>query len=173
MKRMVSIFAAALAAMTLLTGCGAKQPAPETTPAPQASVSMYDLSEAMRSAWGSESELAYVSSSDDNAAEELAYVTETDYEKVDSFFMLYAADGSKSADETVVIRMKDEADAQTAADTFSAHVKSRKALYDVYAPELAAEMDGAVIFTEGSFAVLIVGGNAEAAREAFSDFIDK
>ena len=171
---LITVFAFALC----FAGCSGSGGAPaasvapaqeQTTPKP--AVSMFDLAEALKKAHDGSTALSFVSSSDDDPAGKLAYVSDIDYEKVDSFLMLYAEDGSKSADEIVVIALKDEADSETAVASLKSHVKSRKDLYAAYEPGFVEAVERAEVFSEGRYAVLIVSENASAVKEAFYDFI--
>jgi hypothetical protein len=134
-------------------------------------VSMFDLSRKMLEAHGAGTEMAYASSSDDDPEELLIHVSDVDYSKVDSFFILYAADGSASADEIVVIAMKDPADVKTASESLKKHVESRRALYSTYEPELADQLENAEVFTDAQYAVLIISPNESAVEKAFYDYI--
>ena len=179
MKRIIALLLPMLIAAACAIGCAGRpgktepsaQPteAAETTPEP--AVSMFDLSEALRSAHNGSAELSYVSSSDQDPAGKLAYVSDIDYEKVESFMMLYAADGKESTDEIVVIALKEASDAPEAADTLRTHVESRISLYSTYAPELVEPLRNAKVFCEGRYAVLIISENADAVSRAFSAFV--
>lgn len=179
MKKAVSVFLIIAFALLLPAACAPKTPEPAVnTPDPTQStpeqtpksVSMFDLSEALCKACEG-SELVYASSSDADAAGEFAYVSDLDYEKVESFMMLYAPDGNVSPEEIVVICLSDEADAPLAEQSLRAHVKSRSALYSSYKPEFVNAVEAAEVFTRDRFAVLIISEHAEAVRTAFDDFI--
>lgn len=179
MKRNIALLLLIVIFAASALGCAGVAGETEPTAAPTEAaevtqtpaVSMFDLSEALRSAHNGSAELSYVSSSDQDPAGKLAYVSDIDYEKVESFMMLYAADGKESTDEIVVIALKDASDAPEAADTLRTHVESRISLYSTYAPELVGPLRNAKVFTEGRYAVLIISENAEAVSRAFSNFI--
>ena len=134
-------------------------------------VSMFDLSEAMNAAHASSAEMSYTSSSEKDAADKLAYVSDIDYSKVEAFFISYAKEGKGNADEIVVIALKDAADAREAEDSLTAHVESRINLYSTYDPGQVPALKKAVIFSEAQYAVLIVSENAAEVEKAFRDFI--
>ena len=136
-------------------------------------VSMFDLSRAMLQAHGGETVMAYASSSDTNAAEQFAHVSSIDYDKTEAYFILYAQDGKESADEIVVIAVKDIADVAEAKQSLAAHAQKRHDLYAAYEPKHAAALDNAVIFTKAQYAVMIVSPNSGAVRKAFEDFTDQ
>lgn len=177
MKKFVILLITVLASAFVL-GCGGEPSAPEITEEPvqtqiteEPTQSMFDLAETLRAAHKGKTELSYASSSDDDPESELAYVCDIDYGKVKDFLMLYAADGNKSADEIVVIVLKDQADVKTAVDMLRTHVEKRKALYDAYEPALAKALNKAEVFSEGRYAVLIVSENAYDVRNAFMESI--
>lgn len=172
MKKLTVLFMALLVSMAFCACAGKPNEAePTAEPTEKPPISMFDLSEALRSARGEGAELSYASTSDINAAEELAYVTDIDYEKVESFMMLYASDGSESTDEIVVIALKDASDANAAADSLNEHVESRIKLYNTYAPDKVDSLKNAEVFTKGRYAVLIICENADAVSRAFTEFI--
>ena len=173
MKKFVILLITVLASAFVL-GCGGEPSAPEITEEPvqtqiteEPTQSMFDLAETLRAAHNGKTELSYASSSDDDPESELAYVCDIDYGKVKDFLMLFAADGSKSADEIVVIVLKDQADVKM----LRTHVEKRKALYDAYEPALAKALNKAEVFSEGRYAVLIVSENAYDVRNAFMESI--
>ena len=165
MKKIALILALITALFSLCACGGAEKPAQKPT------VSMFDLSRSLLEAHGEEPRLAYVSSSDNEPASLLANVTDIDYDKVEAFMILYAEDGSRSADEIVVIALKDRADAEACADSLRAHVETRRALYRTYEPKLAKELDSAEVFTQEQYAVLIVCAESGAVESAFRGFI--
>lgn len=136
------------------------------------SISMYDLSKAVLAS-GDFAETLHASDNDDGAAATFAKVSDFDYEKIAAFFIDAAKDGAKSADEIVVIRAKDTADAAGIRASLEKHLEARKALYRTYGAELLPVLDKAVITTEGEFAALFICGDPAAAAAAFREFIAK
>lgn len=161
MKRIINItFAAVLIAATL-SSCGTQS---------VNKVSMYDLCKAMSENAGF-GDMTYVSSSDKNAAESFEYISELDYQKVDTFFADFAADGAKSADEIAVITLKDKADADEALRSLQSHLEYRKSLYKTYGPDQLPKLEKALTFSNGIYAVIIVADNPNAVKTAFENFI--
>ena len=144
------------------SGCARKETASK--------ISMYDLSKSMLGAtqFG---EMRYVSNTDDDAEEEFEYLSDLDYKLVDSWFLSYAADGKGNADEVAVIRVKQEKDVDRAVSSLKAHLDKRVALYKTYDPSQSEKVGRGVVFSDGSFAVLIVSGDNQAVRKAFRDFL--
>ncbi len=166
MKRLLAITICFIMAAAVC-GC-AKSPSPAEK---KETVSMFDLAESMRSAMPRGEQMEYASKSDENAEDEFAHVSAFDYDKVEDFFILYAKDGKTSADEIVVIALKDASDADAALETLSAHVTRRSELYSVYEPSLLPVLNDARLFTHAQYAVLIVGDDNGSAEEAFKSFI--
>jgi len=154
----------ALLLLSTLWGCGSKQ---ADTPI----VSMYDLCKAMSAATEKLADMRYVSNSDASPEELLENVSNLDYEKVAAFFIDYASNGGDSADEIVVIAVKDSADADAAKDSLEAHRSQRLSQYRVYCPEECEKLESGLVFSEGKYAVLIVAEDASAIKAAFSQFI--
>lgn len=135
-------------------------------------ISMYDLSKSMLAAtqFG---EMRYASNTDDDAEDEFDYLSDLDYKLVDSWFLSYAADGKGNADEVAVIRVKQEKDVDKAVASLQAHLNKRVALYKTYDPSQSEKVGRGTVFSDGSFAVLIVSGDNQAVRKAFRDFLAK
>ena len=157
MKR---IFCLILAAALLLCGCGAKE---AQQPAPM--VSMYDLQKAMLAAEPNLPEMKTVSSSDENAAELFGYLSSASYDKVEGFFLAYAADGT--AYEIAVVALKDAADVPAMTDSLKAHLNDRVLLYKNYAPEQLKRAERAQILSNGRYVALVMCDDRAAVQAAF------
>ena len=158
MKKRILIL---LAALTLLLSACAKQAAP---------VSVYDLNNAMAAAADFE-EMRYASSADTDAAAILANVTDFDIDKLESFSIYYAADGTGNADEIAVLQVKRPADLQGAKAALQDHLEKRKSLYATYDKSQLGKLDNARVVTSGNCAALIVATDAEKVSEAFYTFM--
>ena len=97
-KRFILIILSVLLAASLVS-CGGEGTSPDAP-----TVSMYDLRTAMLAADPSLPEMLSVSSADESAEDNFLYLSELEYEKVDSYFLAYAKDGS--AYEIAVIAVK-------------------------------------------------------------------
>ena len=164
MKRMTCLL---LALVLLLAGC-AGQTAPTENEAEEATpmVSLYELRKAMLAAQPGLPDMTAVSSSDENAAELFAYLSDLDYEKVEGYFLAYASDG-KSANEFAVVCLKDSAELPALEASLKAHIQSRVSLYKSYAPELVKQASDAELVTEGRYMALIMCEDRAAVKEAF------
>ena len=137
------------------------------------SVSIYDLSKEMVQAGGTLAEMSYASSQDSNAESAFSRISDMDYGKVDSFFVSYATDGSASADEIVVIAVRNIEDAPEAEKSLKDHLDYRMSLYRTYGAKQLPKLEKAEVFTDGNYAVLIVADNPGSIRSAFNSFISR
>lgn len=178
-RLMKNLYALLLAALLVLglCACGGRTaskettvPPTQTTETPAEQFSMYDLSRAMLGAT-TFGEMSYVSSADDGAEADFAYLSDLDYEKVSQFFLAYAANGAGNADEIAVIRVKDSADLPAAEASLKAHLTQRAALYATYDPTQSEKIEAGTVFTSGSFAVLLISDDNEAVKAAFTSFL--
>ena len=79
---------------------------------------------------------------------------------------VYAA-GGMDAREITVVRLSDEASAETAADTLENYRLERQGDFFGYAPMEADRLDRAAVLQRGCYAALLVCDDPEAAKETF------
>lgn len=163
MKKITAVILIAVSLFMLVSGCVPKKK--------NETVSMFDLSQAMLAVHKDPSGMAYASSADDDPAGKLAYVSDIEYEKVESFFISYAKDGKGNSDEIVVIAVKDEADASQAVESLKAHIRKRISLYSTYDPDQVKTLEQAEVFSYEQYAVLVVAENGSEIVKAFYDFV--
>lgn len=163
MKRSICLL---LALLLLCAGCAKTGNQTETEQEAAPMVSLYDLRKAMLEAQPGLPDMTAVSSSDENAAELFAYLSELDYEKVEGYFLAYASDG-KTANEFAVVCLKDAGDLPALETSLRSHIQSRVSLYKSYAPELVKQASDAELVTEGRYMALIMCEDRAAVREAF------
>ena len=162
-----------LAAFLLLAGCHSKpEQASEATPESESTaaasmVSMYDLRVAMLAAQPDLPAMLTVSSSDENAAGLFAYLSDLDYDKVEGYFLSYAADG-KTANEFAVVCLKDATDLSDLEASLRAHIKGRVDLYKTYAPDQAEQAAAAELAVRGRYVALIMCADRAAVKAAFT-----
>ena len=132
-------------------------------------VSMYDLRQTMEEADKSLPEMLNASSADENAADQFAYISDLDYDKVDSFFLSYAKEGT--ADEIAVVAVKDVNDIDEAKQSLETHRQNRRKLLDQYEPEEVKRIDDGLVFAKDQYAVLIICDDASAVKAAFEKAI--
>lgn len=145
----------------LMTGCQSKNEEKE--------ISMFDLQQTMLEADADFPEMSTVNSASDDADQLFAYVSDMDYELVNSFCLAYSSEGK--ADEFAVIQVKNKDDVETAIDSLKKHKEDRVKLYQNYDASQVQRASDAMIFSEGNFAVLIISDNASEVKKAFESFI--
>ena len=159
MKKIISVMLALV--VLLQCGCGGTKT--------RDTVSMYDLRQTMEAADKSLPEMLNASSADENAADQFAYISDLDYDKVDSFFLSYAKEGT--ADEIAVVAVKDVNDIDEAKQSLETHRQNRRKLLDQYEPEEVKRIDDGLVFAKDQYAVLIICDDASAVKAAFEKAI--
>ena len=152
--RAAAVILAALAILSL-AACGNDT---------SADVDVQKLTDDMRAAarWP---ELLSIRSGDSREQKGFAAISDMDYERVDDFSLLYAADGS--AYELAVIRLKDETDMKELEGSLGSHIESRVSQYRFYDAEQAPRAESAVVVTKGRYAALIMCDDIAAVRTVF------
>ena len=150
MKKIILLF---MSALILITGCNA-----------DSSVSMDALKDSMLGAAQGLPEMWEVTDKSENAEQLFTYLSDMDYSKVAEFFFEYSNSGSP--EELAVIRVKNAADVQVAANSLKSHAQGRAALYKQYSPEDATLPENAIIFTKNDAAVMIICKNGLVVRDA-------
>ena len=130
---------------------------------------MYDLRTAMLAADASLPDMLSVSSADESAEDNFLYLSELEYEKVDSYFLSYAKDGS--AYEIAVIAVKDAADVPEAQRSLERHLDGRKNLYKNYSPEDLPLAEAAEAGASGRYVYLIMCSDVKAVKSAMESII--
>lgn len=153
MKRLVCII---LALMILLCACGSE--------ASDKAVDLSALTEDMRAATALPAMLS-IRSGDERAERGFAAISDLDYDKVDAYSLLYAADGT--AYELAVIRLKDEGDSAAMEASLRAHIDSRAETYRTYNPEQVPRAESAVIASHGRYVALIMCDDPAAVKAVF------
>ncbi len=159
--RRKALWALSCAVCLTLCGCGGQSSQP--------AVSVYDLQKAMVEADASLPEMLTANSNETQAKENFGYLSSLDYDKVEGYFLAYSAQGL--ADELAVIVLKDEDDVPEAVDSLKEHVQGRVDMYSFYEPEQAPRAEGAEVFSQGRYAVLIISDDPAASRTAFQQLV--
>lgn len=151
-----------LAAIVLLQcGCGGTKVSD--------TVSMYDLRQTMEAADPSLPEMLNASSAEEDAAESFSYISDLDYDKVDSFFLSYAKEGT--ADEIAVVAVKDLNDVDEAKKSLEKHRENRRKLLEQYEPEEVKRIEDGLVFAKDQYVVLIICDDSSAVKSAFEKAI--
>ena len=136
-------------------------------------VSMYDLHSAMMSSSQRFRDMEYVSSEDKDAKKLFKNVSDMDYSKVDKFFISYASNGSKNADEIVVIQLKSKKDVNEAKTSLNEHLENRKSLYATYMPSQSPKLMKGKLLVYNNIVCLVVADDMKNVENAFYDFLQK
>ena len=125
---------------------------------------IYALTDDMRSAaeWP---ELLEIRRGDSREQKGFAAVSDMDYDKVDDFDLLYAADGS--AYELAVIRLKDESDIKELESSLKRHIESRVSQYRYYDASQVSRAQSAAVAVKGKCAALIMCDDPSAVKAVF------
>lgn len=156
---------AALVCVLLLTlgivGCGEK-----TEQESQASaVDMKALQEAMLAADTTLPEMKVATSEDEQAELNFSAFSDFSYDRVQSYFYAYAAEGG--SEEIVVVELKDAGDAAALMNTMKQHLEDRKGALVAYAPDQLPMVDHAVIKQKGNCVAMIISEKSGLVQQAF------
>ena len=153
MRRIIPILLCCALLLTVLTGCGTE-------------ADMDTLRDAMTSA-STLPEMLFADEKQEDAARCLGAITDIAYEKVDTFFMAYAADGT--AYEIAVIRLRSAQDMPELEDSLKEHISRRTEQYRYYMPEQAVNAERAIVAANGAYAALIMCDDPAAVKAAFDN----
>ena len=159
MKKILSVMLAMI--VLLQCGCGGTKVSD--------TVSMYDLRQTMEAADSSLPEMLNASSAEDNAEDSFSYISDMDYDKVDSFFLSYAKEGT--ADEIAVVAVKDLNDVDEAKKSLEKHRENRRKLLEQYEPEEVKRIEYGLVFAKDQYVVLIICDDSSAVKSAFEKAI--
>jgi len=158
-KKQTNILEAMLLIFLFITACG--KDAADSAPA----VSLSDLLETMLAADTTLPELTKISSEDEQAELNFSYLSDLSYDLVDSYFYVYAKEGT--AEEIAVIRLKDKNDAASMMQSLKEHVTLRKGTFEEYSPEQVGMAEKAVVTREGAYVALIISEKNGLVQKAF------
>lgn len=83
---------------------------------------------------------------------------------------LMAGDGI-SADEVLIIKIKEKADPKAFTDAFAVRKKAQAELFEPYAPDELPKIESAVIESKGRYVIFAVTSNNEKVKKIFTDAI--
>lgn len=87
--------------------------------------------------------------------------------EVDDFAYL-SSDDIMNVNEILIVKLKQESDAQTVIDAIEAHVKSQRDIFNGYGEEQSELLRNCVIKHSGNCILFVVGKNAQQAEDAFT-----
>ena len=141
-----------------LTGCGSGGEQPSAEP------DVNTVIEEMRAA-SELPQMLSMNSGDERGERGFAAVSDLDYEKVEAYSLLYAADGS--AYEIAVIRLKDAADSAALEQSLRRHIENRVRTYRQYSPEELPRAESAAAAVHGRYAALVMCDDVAAVKAIF------
>lgn len=156
-KRLCAVLAMLVLCAVMLTGCGSDGAKVDAVD-PDALIGRMQEASVLPA-------MLSIRSGDERAERGFAAISTLAYDKVDSFSLLYAADGS--AYELAVIRLKDAADSKALEDSLRAHIDSRVQTYRNYDPTQVSRAGSAVVAVRGSYAALIMCDDSAAVKAVF------
>lgn len=143
-----------------IAGCGKKEVVQE-----EPAVDMQALRETMLAADTTLPEMKVATSDDEQAELNFTAFSDFPYERVQSYFYAYAADGGSQ--EIAVVQLKDVADAATLMNTMRAHLEDRRGTLTTYAPDQITLVDHAVIKQKGNLVAMIISEKSGLIQQAF------
>lgn len=169
MKQFYKITAVCLCAVLLVlaVGCGGKEE-PEKAADGQA-VDMNELREAMLAADTTLPEMKVSTSEDEKGELNFTVFSDFDYERVQSYFYAYAAEGGPQ--EIAVVELKEAGDAAALMNTLQDHIEMREGALGEYAPDQLAMVEHAVIKQYGRYVAMIIAEKSGLVQQACGDML--
>lgn len=161
MKKYISCVLLA-AMLTMASACGSTNSNTST----DTSVSITQLQETMLSADTTLPEMTQISSEDEQAELNFTYLSDLNYDLVDSYFYAYATEGT--AEEIAVIKLKDKNDAAAMMQALHDHIETRRGTFQEYNPEQVDMTEKAVVTREGNYIALIISSKNGLVQQAFA-----
>ena len=112
-----------------------------------------------------------VDSSFNDAARQFAFISDVEYDLVDSFFLAYSESGL--ADEIAVIKMKDSADAETMKKSLEEHIDDRIKLFSSYQADQVERVEKNSCYKNGEYVVLIICDGKNKVRKVIDNYINQ
>lgn len=81
--------------------------------------------------------------------------------------LLYSAQSSMSAEEVLLIKVKDDSQVQEVTDAIDEYLRTQREDFEGYAPEEVKLLDDAQRSVRGDYIFLAVSGEAQRYKEAF------
>ena len=159
--RKFTVLVCVLLLTACMAGCGAQTTAQEAG----AAVDMQALQEAMLAADTTLPELKVATSDDEQAELNFSAFSDFGYERVQSYFYAYAADGG--VQEVAVVQLKDAGDAAALMNTLKDHLEDRRGALTAYAPDQLPLVDHAVIKQKGALVTMIIAEKSGLIQQAF------
>lgn len=144
-----------------IAGCGGE----ETKQPDGAAIDMQALQESMLAADTTLPEMKVATSDDEQAELNFSAFSDFAYDRVQSYFYAYAADGGSQ--EIAVVELKDAGDAAVLMSTMKDHLEDRRGALVAYAPDQLPLVDHAVIKQKGDCVAMIISEKSGLVQQAF------
>ena len=144
-----------------IAGCGSE----ETMQENGAAVDMQALRESMLAADTTLPKMKVATSDDEQAELNFSAFSDFAYDRVQSYFYAYAADGGSQ--EIAVVELKDAGDAAVLMNTMKDHLEDRRGALVAYAPDQLPLVDHAVIKQKGHCVAMIISEKSGLVQQAF------
>ena len=157
-------FAAFLCVLLLaagIMGCGGEK----TQESETAQVDLTAMWEHMLAADTTLPEMKVATSDDEQAELNFTAFSDFDYDRVQSYFYAYAADGGSQ--EVAVVELKEAGDAAVLMNTMQDHLEDRRGALTAYAPDQLPLVDHAVIKQKGQLVAMIISEKSGLIQQAF------
>lgn len=164
MKKRYHQLAALVCALLLaagIVGCGGAGPAENEA----SQVDLAAMKEHMLAADTTLPEMKVATSDDEQAELNFGAFSDFTYDRVQSYFYAYAADGGSQ--EIAVVQLKDAGDAAALMNTLKNHLEDRRGALSAYAPDQLPLVDHAVIKQKGSLVAMIISEKSGLIQQAF------
>ena len=164
MKQIYRKFTALVCVLLLtagIAGCGGEETMQENGTA----VDMQTLQESMLAADTTLPEMKVATSDDEQAELNFSAFSDFEYDRVQSYFYAYAADGGSQ--EIAVVELKDASDAAALMNTMQDHLEDRRGALTAYAPDQLPLVDHAVIKQKGNCVAMIISEKSGLVQQAF------
>jgi hypothetical protein len=112
-----------------------------------------------------------VDSSFDDAARQFAFISDVEYDLVDSFFLAYSESGL--ADEIVVVKMKDSADTASMQKSLEEHIDDRIKMFSSYQADQVSRVEKNSCYKNGEYVVLIICDGKNKVRKVIDNYINQ
>ena len=155
-----AVFCCILLLAAAICGCGAK----ETVQEKGVAVDMQALQKSMLAADTTLPEMKVATSDDEQAELNFTAFSDFDYDRVQSYFYAYAADGGSQ--EVAVVELKEAGDAAVLMNTMQDHLEDRRGALTAYAPDQLPLVDHAVIKQKGQLVAMIISEKSGLIQQA-------
>ena len=159
--RKLTVLACVLLLTAGIAGCGSE----ETMQENGAAVDMQALRESMLAADTTLPKMKVATSDDEQAELNFSAFSDFAYDRVQSYFYAYAADGGSQ--EIAVVELKDAGDAAVLMNTMKDHLEDRRGALVAYAPDQLPLVDHAVIKQKGHCVAMIISEKSGLVQQAF------